>query len=483
MKLRIYVSVLLTPLALSCGPRSGGPPTTPQTSDGGGAQSGTSPDIWEAPCAEQETGELFTEAGQLLFRPASPEAQCEEEEGCLRRRQPSGRSYWQHSAVMIRDTGAVLSGLVPGDEPNEALAVGTLYTGPLPFGTVGMESEPVGRDELLLIRGSDMTFTGLWENDSRLLMMGKVGHRVVLLTWNGSEAAFAAVSSQDMDAIESAPVEVDRDRFCFLPDHPYFCARSWITDASRNSAPIGPNRFVVLCSDDHLCVVTVGEREIEVETTALQQGTPRRRYTLYRHGDGLVLRFYEHGNWQDHQCISSDGGDPSEWAAGSPGPCPDDLGEPGGAIAVDGVPAGSVPMSPPACLVRSDLWLPPLGSAEGSPEEGCQLVMVDPPEGYDPWGENDEGEDGLRPFRRILASGGCSLGMGYGEYGLALTRETVEYTVDRERGMYLVQLSPPTSPFGLSDCTQAPLWLRLTSSAEPPATELRTLEWEYGYCE
>ena len=151
--------LLLATLAfslLACQPRASGPNTTPQPGDGGNPAA--SLDV--EGCSDPIEGTLSSPDGQILFRPAGS---------------PANR------AVMIRHTNSVFSTILPHPTANHAFAVRTTYERPIPYGTLGLESEPVGRDELVAINGETLEMESLWAPGSRLLLMGRVGGRAVPL--------------------------------------------------------------------------------------------------------------------------------------------------------------------------------------------------------------------------------------------------------------------------------------------------------------
>ena len=346
---------------------------------------------------------------------------------------------------MIRHPDSVFSTVLPHPRANHAFAVRTIYPNPIPFGTLGLDSEPVGRDELVVINGETLEVESIWAPESRLVLMGRVGGRAVLLVYDGTDARVVAFDLESRQITRSEPVEVSNDQFCFRPDHLYFCARSISFDAAHEVAPLGAESFALTCSNGRSCTVTVTDEGLQI----------------------------------------TQGGDvaPQDSRRG---------------LSVDGETVTGVAVRTRGCLVRSELRLPPIPEAETSAE--CRLITLSPPEGQDPYeaaDESDAFEEGLPYFQEVLASGGCTLSMGYQEmsfdddgdeslveYGFALPPESFEIGVDQERGMYLLRLPAPRAGFGLSGgCFQGELWLRLQSSSAPPSSEPRTLEWEYGYCE
>lgn len=338
---------------------------------------------------EQTPGWLSAERGQLVFWPSESPSGGPNQDGEVARMLVGDgyRPFWRPRRVMLRrGTDEWFSTSLPGTGSSSVIAVRTIYG----------EQHVEGRDELVEIAAGTMTTQILWSPGRRLLLLGRSGRSVVMLTFDGKVARVVGFDLESRAIVESAPVDLDLDALTIRSDALYHSWRLDPVDAGNEwSSCSGPNDYVLRCRG-RLCRARLEGERITITNVVLEPCA----------------------ELNDH-----------EYRRGLP---------------VDGRMLHAVPVEIDACAIRTNLEFPSLDHSEP-----CRVEVVD-----------HGGPDSLPWFRELHVTPGCTISTGFSGFAFALPPDQVEIEPLPDLGLWRVQLPFPDSAFDDGDCRQGELWLR-----------------------
>ncbi|GMV40021.1 MAG: hypothetical protein AMXMBFR64_17370 [Myxococcales bacterium] len=371
-----------------------------------------------------------------------------------------------------------LSTLLPHTAPGQAVAVRSTS-----------DTEQC-RDELVVIDGATLETRALWSPERRILLLGRTGSRVAMLTWDFPDARVTTFDLATKGVVDSNPIELRTEELALDERHCLSSRFDVVDGGPERSGWLDARTVLLPCRGGYLCAARVDGDQIDVEEVPVAPSFRGARFRFsHAPGSPIALEDRSASELRTAGCLFPRPGPLAAWAGEAPRPCPEeDLSEeplpadqgpplprsnmrPG--LAVDGATTWAVPVAPPRCLVRAELALP-LQPGDKAPVQ-CDLAAPE----TTGWRETTEGVYDMVGFERVTVSAGCRLTLGFAELAFALPPAQV--TVTRAGGSYEVALPPPVTAFSFGDCFQGPLWLRARADE---ATEGRlALDWEYGYCE
>lgn len=267
-----------------------------------------------ARCAERERGRVDSVDGALVFL-ADAARDCPD--GCTRVDPRTGATYWQPHATLLRRPG-IFSHVLP------------YAGGAVAVRTTRRQAPPYGQDELVVISGPRLRVRPLWSPRARLILLGLVEDRAVLLAYDGSESRLVGVDLRTRRRVRSGPLPVVASSFHLDPRWLYWSHRTIPLDGAPIVRAAGPDGFLLPCTD--------GICEAHLDGGAFRVEHRRERF--------------------------SPGDEERLW--------------------VDGRPVDGAPVMAASCVVRTDVWFPgPTGVTDcvtrvepESPDEGERFEWV-----------------------------------------------------------------------------------------------------------
>ncbi|MBN1771910.1 MAG: hypothetical protein JXB32_11645 [Deltaproteobacteria bacterium] len=162
---------------------------------------------------------------------------------------PDSPRDWDDAPVLLPTPGYAFSAVLPHPDGRRALAVRhDLRDGP-------EQSE----SSLVAVDPSTLEVETLWSPGGRLLLLGRVGERAVVLRLGESDAQVVAV-----DADGGGEIASDRIRLREEESPPMRLLRQVQDGRPPLAGPLGANGFAFHCDDETICVATVSRNAIRV---------------------------------------------------------------------------------------------------------------------------------------------------------------------------------------------------------------------------